>query len=350
MSDKTYDPADTSLLVVDPYNDFMSEGGKLYDQIKDVADSVDIVRQPAKADPGGSIRRAQDLRAAPPQLPRGRLRKLAAEDRAPGDGYGEQGFRSRGTWGGIPPGIRPPEGVTSLFTSTGHRAASPTRTSTFNSSSTASVRSSWSPWSPTRASSLLDVSGWNSAITSHWSRMPPPPSAGRRCKPLSRSTGRPSHAFHLDDGPVARRDRLTLVKAGSSLGSVECDNKEKYMRSDMNLEQKNGVTAATQDVLTHHLDCFGKGDLASTMTDYTDESRFFTPDGMLRGSEAIRPFFASLRCARRSDRPWCVGPRQATRRPIPMNGSCRREWSTLAPGPGARSNTRSWGTVQHPTV
>jgi hypothetical protein len=33
----------------------------------------------------------------------------------------------------------------------------------------------------------------------------------------------------------------------------------------MNLEQKNGVTAATQDVLTHHLDCFGKGDLASTM-------------------------------------------------------------------------------------
>jgi hypothetical protein len=91
---------------------------------------------------------------------------------------------------------------------------------------------------------------------------------------------------------IAREPRV--VKAGSSLGSVECDNKEKYMRSDMNLEQKNGVTAATQDVLTHHLDCFGKGDLASTMTDYTDESRFFTPDGMLRGSEAIRLFFARL--------------------------------------------------------
>jgi predicted SnoaL-like aldol condensation-catalyzing enzyme len=30
------------------------------------------------------------------------------------------------------------------------------------------------------------------------------------------------------------------------------------------------------------------------MTDYTDESRFFTPDGMLRGSEAIRLFFARL--------------------------------------------------------
>jgi hypothetical protein len=35
---------------------------------------------------------------------------------------------------------------------------------------------------------------------------------------------------------IAREPRV--VKAGSSLGSVECDNKEKYMRSDMNLEQK----------------------------------------------------------------------------------------------------------------
>jgi nicotinamidase-related amidase len=40
MSDKIYDSIDTALLVVDPYNDFMSEGGKLYDQIKEVADSV----------------------------------------------------------------------------------------------------------------------------------------------------------------------------------------------------------------------------------------------------------------------------------------------------------------------
>ena len=40
MRDKNYDSADTALLVVDPYNDFMSEGGKLFDQIKEVADSV----------------------------------------------------------------------------------------------------------------------------------------------------------------------------------------------------------------------------------------------------------------------------------------------------------------------
>ena len=66
------------------------------------------------------------------------------------------------------------------------------------------------------------------------------------------------------------------------------------MRSDMDLEETNNVTAATQDVLAYHLECFGKLDLARTMADYTDASRFFTPDGLLRGSEAIRRFFAVL--------------------------------------------------------
>jgi ketosteroid isomerase-like protein len=66
------------------------------------------------------------------------------------------------------------------------------------------------------------------------------------------------------------------------------------MRSDMNLEETNDVTAATQDVFAHHLECFGKLDLAGTMADYTDASRFFTPDGLLRGSEAIRRFFAVM--------------------------------------------------------
>ena len=64
------------------------------------------------------------------------------------------------------------------------------------------------------------------------------------------------------------------------------------MRTDLSVEQRNAVTAATQDVLTHHLNCFG--DLASTMADYTAESRFFTPDGLLRGPEAIRRFFVRL--------------------------------------------------------
>ncbi len=61
--------------------------------------------------------------------------------------------------------------------------------------------------------------------------------------------------------------------------------------TNMNLEEKNGVTT-TQDVLTHHLSCIG--DIAGTMADYTAESRFFTPNGLLRGSDAIRKFFVKL--------------------------------------------------------
>ena len=60
------------------------------------------------------------------------------------------------------------------------------------------------------------------------------------------------------------------------------------------MEQKNGVAATTQDVLTHHLNSFGDFDIAAIMADYTAESRFFTPNGLLRGSEAIRRFFVRL--------------------------------------------------------
>src|SRR5260370_41415400 len=61
------------------------------------------------------------------------------------------------------------------------------------------------------------------------------------------------------------------------------------MRREM--KQNNGIPT-TQDVLTYHLNSFG--DIAGTMADYTAESRFFTPDGLLCGSEAIRRFFVTL--------------------------------------------------------
>jgi ketosteroid isomerase-like protein len=66
------------------------------------------------------------------------------------------------------------------------------------------------------------------------------------------------------------------------------------MTTDMDLKQQNAATQATQDVLKHHLKCFGKGDLAGTMADYTAESRIFTPDGLLRGTETIRKFFVRM--------------------------------------------------------
>ena len=48
------------------------------------------------------------------------------------------------------------------------------------------------------------------------------------------------------------------------------------------------MAATTQEVLTHHLDTFGKGDLAGVMADYSPESRLFTPNGMLKGPEIGR--------------------------------------------------------------
>ena len=40
MDTPTYDPARTALLVVDPYNDFMSEGGQAYELTKPTAEAV----------------------------------------------------------------------------------------------------------------------------------------------------------------------------------------------------------------------------------------------------------------------------------------------------------------------
>jgi hypothetical protein len=37
---ETYARGQTALLIMDPYNDFMSVGGKLYDHLKEIADSV----------------------------------------------------------------------------------------------------------------------------------------------------------------------------------------------------------------------------------------------------------------------------------------------------------------------
>src|SRR5262245_45484109 len=38
MNDPTFERVTTALLVVDPYNDFISEGGKLWDRVKGVAE------------------------------------------------------------------------------------------------------------------------------------------------------------------------------------------------------------------------------------------------------------------------------------------------------------------------
>jgi len=43
MNTTGYDPNITALLVIDPYNDFISEGGKLWDRLKGVAEANDCI-------------------------------------------------------------------------------------------------------------------------------------------------------------------------------------------------------------------------------------------------------------------------------------------------------------------
>lgn len=62
----------------------------------------------------------------------------------------------------------------------------------------------------------------------------------------------------------------------------------------MNQQATQRETAATQEVLSRHLEFFGKLDLTSTMADYADEAKFFSQGGVLHGSDAIRQFFATL--------------------------------------------------------
>jgi ketosteroid isomerase-like protein len=52
--------------------------------------------------------------------------------------------------------------------------------------------------------------------------------------------------------------------------------------------------ASTKDVLDHHLKCFGEGDLEGILSDYGQGAVLFTPDGPLRGADAIRPLFQAM--------------------------------------------------------
>ena len=52
--------------------------------------------------------------------------------------------------------------------------------------------------------------------------------------------------------------------------------------------------ASTKDVLDHHLNCFNEGDLEGILSDYAQGAVLFTPDGPLRGADAIRPLFQAM--------------------------------------------------------
>lgn len=56
----------------------------------------------------------------------------------------------------------------------------------------------------------------------------------------------------------------------------------------------DSVAKSTEDVLDHHLEAFGAGDLRGILQDYTNESIIITPDGVLRGPDQITPLFQAF--------------------------------------------------------
>ena len=52
--------------------------------------------------------------------------------------------------------------------------------------------------------------------------------------------------------------------------------------------------ASTKEVLGHHLQCFGAGDLDGLLSDYAPGAVLFTPVGPLKGADAMRPLFQAL--------------------------------------------------------
>ena len=51
---------------------------------------------------------------------------------------------------------------------------------------------------------------------------------------------------------------------------------------------------STKDVFDHHVKCFGEGDLQGILADYSPSAILFTPNGPLKGTHAIRPFFQAI--------------------------------------------------------
>jgi ketosteroid isomerase-like protein len=52
--------------------------------------------------------------------------------------------------------------------------------------------------------------------------------------------------------------------------------------------------ASTKEIIDNHLKYFGEGDLKGILSDYAPGAILFTPDGPLRGADAMRPLFQAL--------------------------------------------------------
>ncbi|TCR63027.1 isochorismatase family protein [Bosea sp. BK604] len=163
MTPPVYEKKATALLFVDPYNDFLSEGGKIWPRVKEVAEEVDLIANLKRVD---SAVRGAGIRVF--VVPHRRWQ--------PGDyecwchpnptqrAIMKRHSFARGEWGGDwHPDFAPPSRATSSSMSIGRKAASPIPISISSSASTASAMSSSSGCSPIPASSQPAAMRWSSA-------------------------------------------------------------------------------------------------------------------------------------------------------------------------------------------
>ncbi len=133
----TYASSDTAILLVDPYNDFLSEGGKAWPRVKDVAAKVDLLDHLRGV---VSTARANGYRLF--FVPHHRFEAGDLADWKNATPYQQSQVRmllfEKGTWGAPFMTIFNHRKVKLLFKSIGARAASRTPTSTCNSGSVVS--------------------------------------------------------------------------------------------------------------------------------------------------------------------------------------------------------------------
>lgn len=136
-----YDPSTTAILLVDPYNDFLSEGGKLRPRVKAVAEEVRLLDHLREII---STARTQELKIMFVPHHRWQDGDNTSFDNPSAYQLGSSKAQvfAKDTWAGRSTTTSSPKRVTWLRSSTGDRAALPTPTSTCNSSSTASAASS----------------------------------------------------------------------------------------------------------------------------------------------------------------------------------------------------------------
>ena len=263
MAQVTYEKEITGLVVIDPYNDFISEGGKVWDRLKGVAEGnqciphmVQVLAAARKA--GIRVFYAMHRRYRPGDYETWKY--IAPIQKA---AWSRKTFEY-GTWGG-------------------------------------EIHSEFQP-------QPVDV-----VTSEHWG------SSGFANTDLDLQLRKHGIEKLIIIGLIAHTCVEATVRYAAELGyevTVVKDATASYSDDQMHAALEVNipnyaaavVTAdkiieaiteghkrrSTAEVLAHHFKCFADRDLDGIMADYSAEALFFAPDGALRGLEAIRGVFEKL--------------------------------------------------------